>query len=310
MRPRIITTAYVTAAVLICACAFCACSSLQSDDKEANVLTVYDLSADMTHIIADEYAPEDDTDTGKMVGQLLQRLIDGPRGNRSSSVIPEEVTGVTYRLGPETVIVDLGGSFNAAAKVRKTLCVASIVRTLCQLDGIYAVSFSTDGVPLCDSQSVPIGLLTPESFVENDGAAINAYERAQLHLFFADESGQMLVEKIENITYNSNISMDRLIVDNIVSGPKSTDAFATIDPSTVVNSVTTMDGTCYVNLSNDFLNKTSNVSDDVMIYSVVNSLTQLGNINKVQLLIDGRTDASLGERDLSSTFERNLELVK
>ena len=308
MRERTRTIAHVIISAMF-AIVLCACSDPQSDNGAKDVLTVYDMSADMIQIIPEDYIPETGKATSMMVGELLQRLIDGPRGNRSASAIPEEVTKVTYRLGPETVIVDLGSSFTDIPKVRKVLCEAAIVRTLCQLDDIYAVSFSADGIPLCDPQGIPIGLLTPESFLENDGAAINVYERTRLHLFFADESGQKLVEKVENITYNSNIPMDRLIVDNIISGPKSTDAFATIAPSTVVISVTTMDGTCYVNLSKDFLNKTSNVSDDVMIYSIVNSLTQLTNINKVQLLVDGGTDPVLGDRNLSSPFERNLEIV-
>ena len=42
---------------------------------------------------------------------------------------------------------------------------------------------------------------------------------------------------------------------------------------------------------------------------IVNSLSQLGNINKVQILIDGDTDAKLGTLDLSHMFERNLEIV-
>ena len=153
-------------------------------------------------------------------------------------------------------------------------------------------------------------LINPDSFVENEGNMINMYERAELRLYFASEDGQKLVEKVETVTYNGNISMDRLVVDNIISGPKGTDAFSTINPSTVVNSVTTQDGICYVNLSEDFLNKITNVTDEVMIYSIVNSLTELGNINKVQILIDGEMNIRLGEYDLSTPFERDLDMIR
>ena len=98
-------------------------------------------------------------------------------------------------------------------------------------------------------------------------------------------------------------------MDNIVLGPRGTDAFATVNPATIVNSVTTQDGVCYVNLSEDFLNKITNVTDKVMIYSIVNSLTELGNINKVQILIDGEMNIKLGEYDLSTLFERDLDMV-
>ena len=302
MKKRAFFLIMITAALLLCSC-----RNKQTGDA-GNIL-VYDLGADMSHIEANTYSIKTDEDVGKCVGELLQRIIDGPEGNRVLSVIPEEITSVTYTVGPQTVFVNFNSAYNELPKMRKILCEASIVRTLCQLDDVYAVSFETDGSPICDSDNIPIGLLTPDSFVENDGAMINSYERAQLRLFFASEDGKSLVEKVETVTYNSNISTDRLIVDNIVRGPQSTDAFASVNPETRVNSVTTQDGVCYVNLSADFLNKTTNVSDEVMIYSIVNSLTELANINKVQILIDGDMNVRLGELDLSSLYERNLEMI-
>ena len=47
-----------------------------------------------------------------------------------------------------------------------------------------------------------------------------------------------------------------------------------------------------------------------MIYSIVNSLTELGNINKVQILIDGEMNIHLGEYDLSTPFERDLDMIR
>ncbi len=304
-RMPIITKTAATALVCLI---MCACSG-RGGIEDANAY-VYDLAEDPSYIEKCEYHLSEDEDLSERVGDLLQRLIDGPSGGRAMSAVPQEITSVTYRVGAQTVNVDFDAAFLDVPQLRKVLCEAAVVRTLCQLDDVYAVSFSVDSVPLCDSGNVPIGLLTPDSFVENDGAMINAYERTTLTLYFADEDGQMLVEKTQNITYNGNIPTDRLVVDNILSGPDSTDAFATIDPATSVISVTTQDGICYVNLSRVFLNKTSNVSDEVIIYSLVNSLTELGNVNKVQILIDGSKDERLGVMDLASPFERNLELIK
>ena len=304
MKIRIIT---VLAALLLIT--LCACQNTQGVQNDQSNIYVYDLGSDMSHIEAKEYYIDIDGDISASVGNLLQRIIDGPHGNRVLSAIPEEITSVTYVIGQKTVGVNFNSAYNEVSKMRRILCEAAIVKTLCQLDDVYAVSFSVEGVPLCDSDNIPVGLLTPDSFVENDGSMINTYERAQLRLYFASEDGRSLVEKVESVTYNGNISTDRLIVDNIVRGPRSTDAFATVNPETRVNSVTTQDGVCYVNLSKDFLNKITNVTDEVMVYSIVNSLTDLTNINKVQILIDGDMNVSLGEFDLSKMYERNLEMT-
>ena len=292
-------------AILLALSLLCACAPAPAETEEG-VINVYDLSRDMSHIEAVEYQMTESGNVSDRVKELLQRIIDGPSGGRVHSAIPEEITSVTYYIGPQTVGVNFNSAYNEVSSMRKILCEAAIVRTLCQLEDVYAVSFYVEGIPVCDSKGIPIGLLTPDSFVENDGSMINAYERAELHLFFASEDGRELVEKVETVTYNSNISMDRLVVDNIISGPRSTDAFATVNPSTVVNSVNTQDGVCYVNLSKDFLNKITNVTDEVMIYSIVNSLTSLSNVNKVQILIDGDMNVEVGDYKLSTLFERKI----
>ena len=307
MRKTMIAAVIIMAFSLLSACQN-AGEYRDGENKTVDIF-VYDLNADMTGIEASRAEIDMDGDVSEDVKKLLQRIIDGPERGRSYSAIPNEITSVTYIIGPQTVGVNFNSAYYEVTKMRKILCEAAIVKTLCQLEDVYAVSFSVDGAPLCDSNNIPIGLLTPDSFVENDGSMINTYERAQLHLFFASEDGAHLVEKIENVTYNGNISSDRLIVDNIVIGPRTTDAFATVNPETKVNSVTTQDGVCYVNLSKDFLNKITNVSDEVMIYSIVNSLTELGNINKVQILVDGDMNVRLGEFDLSDLYERDLDMI-
>ena len=49
----------------------------------------------------------------------------------------------------------------------------------------------------------------------------------------------------------------------------------------------------------------NNVSTDVAVYSIVNSLVELSNINKVQILINGEVPESFQ----TTTFERNLDIV-
>ena len=67
----------------------------------------------------------------------------------------------------------------------------------------------------------------------------------------------------------------------------------------------TKDGICYVNLDESFLTVVNNVSTDVAVYSIVNSLVELSNINKVQILINGE----VAESFQTTTFERNLDIV-
>ena len=91
---------------------------------------------------------------------------------------------------------------------------------------------------------------------------------------------------------------------------ENSDIYPLINPATKVLGVTVKDGTCYVNLDNGFLTQTYNVSAEVQIYSIVNSLVELSNINKVQIAVNGNTDMIFREKiSLSNVFDRNLDLV-
>ena len=287
------------------------CDSVGSEgiDEHFEASALYDVNMEESGLVMTQYQIPDDADLSESVRLLLQRMIDGKNGDRMQAAIPSQVSKVTFTAGAQTVTVDFDSSFNDVSRLRQLLCEAAVVRTLCRLDDVYAVSFAVDGMPLTDLRGNPIGVLTPDSFAGR-GFTPDGKERGEFHLFFASADGQSLVERVQNVTYCPDVSPERAVVENLIAGPKSSDAFATIDPATAVEDVMTRNGVCYISLSRDFLNKTTNVSDKVVIYSLVNSLTSLGNVNKVRITVDGGSAARFGEYDLSQLFERSLEMTE
>ena len=101
--------------------------------------------------------------------------------------------------------------------------------------------------------------------------------------------------------------MERFIVEELILGPsgKVEGLYPTINPETKILGVTTQDGVCYVNFDSGFLTSVNNVQAETAIYSIVNSLTELGNVTKVQILVGGEVPAGYEK----SVYERNLEYV-
>ena len=67
----------------------------------------------------------------------------------------------------------------------------------------------------------------------------------------------------------------------------------------------------YVNLSRDFIKKKGSISEPIIIYSIVNSLTELDGVKKVQFLIEGeKINEYNGDLDFSKPFERNTDFIK
>ena len=77
-----------------------------------------------------------------------------------------------------------------------------------------------------------------------------------------------------------------------------------------VISVVTTDYICYVNFDPSFLEQNQVVSDELMIYSIVNSLCDLPYVNGVQILVDGESEIMLHKTfSLAQVLRRNTDLI-
>ena len=130
---------------------------------------------------------------------------------------------------------------------------------------------------------------------------------AKIKLYFADESGTSLIAANREKHYSTNTPMERFVVEELIAGPTGQveGLYPSINPSTKIVNVMTKDGICYVNLDENFLTVVNNVSTDLSIYAIVNSLVELSNINRVQILINGEVPASFS----AASYERNLDIV-
>ena len=112
------------------------------------------------------------------------------------------------------------------------------------------------------------------------------------------------------VHYSSNMSVEKLVVEQLIKGPITKEAYPAIPPETKIVSVSTKDGICYVNLDKGFLEQGYDVLEVIPVYSIVNSLAELPNVNKVQLSVNGDTSITYRESfSLGTVYERNLDYV-
>lgn len=291
-------------------CLLSACAN-GAGRQSGTVYYLYYINNDETKIISREYRSET-TDEALLLEELLEELSVISERLEYETPLAKEFALVGHTLDNGLLTLDFDERYRELRGAREVLVRASIVRTVIQLKQIERVTFTVKGEPLVDQAGVAVGVMNEESFIENAGNEINAYEKMDLRLYFANETGDYLVEENRlNVVYNSNISLEKLVVEKLVEGPAAKDAYPTINPDTKVISVTVKDGICYVNLSGDFLNQPYNVTTDVTIYSITNSLVELSNVNKVQISVDGETNISYREKlSLNNLFERNLDMLE
>lgn len=296
--------------LVIVSALFCAACGSESQPESGKVYNIYYVNNDETKTLAREYVSETE-ESQELLAELLGQLGEIPSKFEYKAPLASGFGLIGYTIDNGQITMNFDEHYKEMDRVREVLMRAAIVRTVTQVSEISYVSFMVQGEPLTDSSGNAIGTMSADLFIDNAGNEINAYEKVNLHLYFANEDGTGLVEENRrNVVYSSNISLEKLVVEKLIEGPMAEGAYPTVNPETKVISVTIKDGICYVNLNEDFLNQTYNVGAEVTIYSLTNSLVELSNVNKVQISINGETNVSYRENvALSSVFERNLDLL-
>lgn len=287
------------------------CGAAQNE-QAGRSYQIYVVNKDETKVNSYEYTTET-TDETLLLQELIEKLQEAPVETTNRAAIPEEIKVESYSWNKDQLTIDFSEEYSELSQTGEVLSRAAIVRTLCQLDQIDYVSFLIGDKELLNASGISVGMMGADQFVENNGSEINSYERTSLRLYFADKTGKLLKAYDEKVSYNSNISMEKLVVEQLVSGPQKedTDYYATIPTDAKVLSVTVKDGTCYVNFDAGFNTAVEGVSAEATVYSIVNSLSELTNVNKVQISIDGETDVTYQESiSLSGALERNYEIME
>ena len=296
----------LAAALFLSAGAAAGCGAKEKDEY---AYTVSYVDSEQTQTVQVGYEPQSVTADGQ-IREFLEMLATDTDTVEYVKAIPEGVNIRGWALEDTCLELDFNSAYSKLDSITEILCRLAIVRTMTQIDGVASVRFTVAGEPLKDNKGNTVGRMTNDSFVENPGEQINSFQNATIDLYFSNEAGDGLVKETQEVYYNSNISMEKLVLEHLIAGPKSDDAKKTLPNETKLINVAVVDGSCYVNLDENFLNQDYSIQEPIVIYSIVNSLAYLDNIQRVQISING--DTSRTYRDsfpLSEMYEPDFSYV-
>ena len=138
-----------------------------------------------------------------------------------------------------------------------------------------------------------------DDFVYDSNEIFESVEWKNIKIYYANKLGDKLIEKTEKVAYSKNVSLEKVVLEKLINGADNINEFSTVPKDLKLLGVSTSNGVCYVNLSSVFLTEMVNVSGEVSLYSIVNSLCGLDNIDSVKILINGNS---------SKTFRENINL--
>ena len=284
------------------------CGKNEKEDAEST--NIYFVNVNGTGLIEEEYAlPE--TNVEEAIDVVLNDMCSEVEDSEYKSPFPEGVSVKAWELKDGRLKLYFGKSYNNMDSTSELLLRAALVQTFVQLDGVNYVEIYVADQPLTDQSGTEIGPMGAEYFVQNTGSSLHSTQVGEIKLYFVNADGDKLVEEERTVRYNSNMSVEKLIIEELMEGPQVGQSQAPISSSCKVLGVSVKDGICYVNFDESFLNGIHPFDPNLTIYAMVNSIVENGSANQVQFLVNGETNVKYHESiDLSKPFSRNLDIVK
>ncbi len=290
--------------------------NVTGNDKEVKLkpgqYQVYYLNEKKTTLKSKIITPENITDgislsdelLGKMNELLVDEIVDGS--------MKLEVLGVI--ISGDIMIVDLDKAILNIPDVTRILLRACIVLTLTQIPGINYVQITVNGQTIKDEAGNKIGNMKAADFANFKDNFPDTKEEVTMILYYGDSESAMLRKKEIKCYYDYTISYEKFVVSKLLEGVGQEDIESgyrsTFPEGTIIDMIYTKDGVCYVDFDQSIMNSVRVASTELMIYSVVNTLSELSYVTKVQFSVEGERDVKLfNEYDISKPFSRDLDIV-
>ncbi|MGN0481758.1 MAG: GerMN domain-containing protein [Lachnospiraceae bacterium] len=250
------------------------------------------------------------TDLAELSQELLEAMNKPPKTDDYKIIKNEGVELLDISIKNKVVFLYFSADYDRMDSVSEILYRTAVVKTLTQIEGIDYVSIYSGGELIKYSNGSIVGLMAADDFVDDADSQMSNLAWTSLKLYFANDNGDRLTPQTIQVAYSKSVNIEKVIVEQLIAGPNGNNLKATLPSDLTLLGISVKNGVCYVNLSSSMSSSMVNVTAEVSIYSVVNSLCELANINSVAITIDGKSDIKFRESiSLDQLFEPDFDLV-
>ena len=114
-------------------------------------------------------------------------------------------------------------------------------------------------------------------------------DKLEIILYYPNDEMEFLLPEIRVIS-KTNKKIEELVVAELLKGTTKKSLKTIISNNVKPLSIEIIDGTAYVSLSSNILDREYSEKEEAfVVYSIVNTLTSIQGVEKVQILIDGKS---------------------
>ncbi len=227
--------------------------------------------------------------------QLMQAYLDAETPKGAAQLLPSSWILQSAEMEGSTACLTFSGT--ESTPFGNYMLAACLTKTLTQLDSIESVSLMAPGL------EEPIQLTLNEILFEDTGMLP---QKESIILYLPDAEHRYLVRQLQTVEAIDASAKPQYILECLINPENSC-----IPPQTKLLGVSIESGICTVNLSSDFLEdmEQSYSCERLAVYSIVNTLTELPEINTVDFWIEGAPPERLTFMSLQNSFVRDGSIL-
>lgn len=301
--------------------AFClaGCASEETEEGntpelEAGQIYTFFVNTDRTDVYGVPFDVADTEDIPTIVSDVIEYMAEEEGTAEYKCPIPSGITYLenSYDSVQNSVRVSFNVVYDSVNKENLLFFKTCVAWTVLQLEGVDTVSIALIDLANKDPETATVvETFDKDSFTMNFGDR-NGYKQTDtIILYFADDSGQALRAYEQTVEISNTTSLSRLVIESLANGPEKEGYQPTISEDVTIKNISVNDGICYVDLSEEFYDTANPLRNELIVYSVVNSLVDLPTVTKVQFLKNGEKVAFFRQTmPFDAIFERNLDLIQ
>lgn len=237
---------------------------------------------------------------------LLEAYFAGPQGDTLVAPFRSETTLTDCSLEDGVLSVTVSSHLAELGGVDLTVACACIAMTCLEFADVDSVQISAENT-LLEGRSA-IVITRSDIALMDRGMESNS---RVFQLYFTDEARRYLLPEETVVTESEISEICRVLVQRLIDGSQEDHKVSPLPSKTRVLGVSVQGGICSVNFSAEFSKNVfrDEIAQRTALLSVIDTLTQLEQVDAVEFYEEGNLLVSYGFMDLSTVWSRDESVI-
>lgn len=233
---------------------------------------------------------------------IVNAYFSGPTSRELESPFPRDMTVTGWKLHDGVFSIDFSEEFAMLSGLDLTIACACITQTFLELTDAEWVVI-TAGQALLDGEAA-VTMSRSNLNLLDDSFSRLTYSYT---VYYADLQQRYLIGHEISINPAESENLESYLIEQLFNAPPGEGIYSPLPDGTRLLGVSVADGLCTVNFSTEFESNcaVAPTNQRLALLSVVNTLTQLETINRVEFAVDGNLLLRYGLLSIAEPLQRD-----